>query len=348
MPDQVFLALSSILYYIITIMSRKKILTALFLVALLPGAAREAAASAKCGGRFFNPISDVDWRAMFPIKIGGVAVTPGEGTDTVSHFPLCFCGSPVPRVGIKVSFWEPVKLIEVVRHPGCFPSLGGRKLPLPSFATAGTYGEGGGQRGDRTSFLHVHHFLYPVFSVLSLFSSFGCMTQGGFDLAYMTAFDPLWSNDELSFLLHPEIALVANPAAQASCAADAVAAAGGFALNELFWCAGSWGSVYPHTGNNGATGDLPAVYALSAVKLLAKLHNELLAFKTTGEGSLCAPRPHRVIVKDQYKLQLAFPKNTQAFPIGRTTARWAPGKWYPGQGEDWVLVLWRKKDCCLL
>ena len=103
------------------------------------------------------------------------------------------------------------------------------------------------------------------------------------------------------------------------------------------------GSVYPLTGNNGATGDLPAVYALSAVKLLAKLHNELLAFKTTGEEALCAARPHRVIVKDQYKLQLAFPKNTQAFPIGRTTARWAPGKWYPGQGEDWVWVLWRKK-----
>ena len=342
------LALFPVLYYIIVIMYRKKVLLALFLGALLVSAARDATASAKCGGRFFNPISDVDWGAMFPIKIGGVAVTPGEGTDTVNRFPLCFCGSPVPRVGIKVSFWEPVKLVEVVRHPGCFPSLGGRKLPIPSFAMVGAYGEGGGQRGDRTSFLHVHHFLYPVFSVLNLFSSFGCMTQGGFDLAYLTAFDPLWSNDELSFLLHPEIALVANPEAQASCAADAVAAAGGFALNELFWCAGSWGSVYPLTGNNGATGDLPAVYALSAVKLLAKLHNELLAFKTTGEEALCAARPHRVIVKDQYKLQLAFPKNTQAFPIGRVTARWAPGKWYPGQGEDWVWVLWRKKDCCLL
>ena len=114
-----------------------------------------------------------------PIKIGGVAVTPGEGTDTVSHFPLCFLRVTAPRVGIKVSFWEPVKLVEVVRHPGCFPSLGGRKLPLPSFAMAGAYGEGGGERGDRTSFLHVHHFLYPVFSVLNLFSSFRVHDQEG-------------------------------------------------------------------------------------------------------------------------------------------------------------------------
>lgn len=127
-------------------MSRKRILLAFLLGALLAGVARDAATGAKCGGKFFNPVSDVAWRAMFPIKIGGIKVTPGEGTDTVNHFPLCFCGSPVPRVGIKVSFWEPVKLVEVVRHPGYFPSLGGRKLPLPSFAMAGAYGEGGGSR----------------------------------------------------------------------------------------------------------------------------------------------------------------------------------------------------------
>ena len=118
----------------------------------------------------------------------------------------------------------------------------------------GAYGEGGGQRGDRTSFLHVHHFLYPVFSVLNLFSSFGCMTQGGFDLAYLTAFDPLWNNDELSFLLHPEIALVANPAAQASCAADAVAAAGGFGINELFWCGRVVGKRLPAHGKQRGHG----------------------------------------------------------------------------------------------
>ena len=72
-------------------------LLALLLGALIVSTARDATAGGKCGGRFFNPVSDVDWKAMFPIKIGGVAVTPGEGTDTVSHFPLCFCGSPVPQ-----------------------------------------------------------------------------------------------------------------------------------------------------------------------------------------------------------------------------------------------------------
>ncbi len=328
-------------------MFQKKLLLLILAGALITTAHQNSAAEAGCGGRFFNPVLDVDWSALFPIKIGGVKVTPGEGTDTVNKFPICFCGSPVPRVGIKISFWEPVKLVEVIRHPGCFPSLGGVKLSFPSFAVTGVYGESSGG-SDKTSFLHAHYLIYPVFSVLNLFADFGCMTRGGFDLAYVTAFDSVWNNDELAFLLNPEVALFADPAAQASCAADAVRTTTGFPSNKLFWCAGSWGSVYPFTGNSGATGDLPAVYALSAVKVLAKLHAGYLAFKTTGEEALCAPKPHRVIVKDQYKLQLAFPKNTKAFPLGRATVRWAPGKWYPAEGEDWIWVLWRKKDCCML
>ena len=271
-------------------MSRKKILLALLFSAFLMSGARDTAAGTKCGGRFFNPVSDIDWRAMFPIKIGGVAVTPGEGTDTVNHFPICFCGSPVPRVGIKVSFWEPVKLDRGRKAPRMLPFARGQKASPSLLRHGGEHtGREAEQRGDRTSFLHVHHFIYPVFSVLSLFSSFGCMTQGGFDLAYMTAFDPT---------LEQRRTLVPAPPRNSACGKSRRAGivrrrrrgctAGGFGLNELFWCAGSWGSVYPHTGNNGATGDLPAVYALSAVKLLAKLHNELLAFKTTGEGSLCA------------------------------------------------------------
>ena len=58
---------------------------------------------------------------------------------------------------------------------------------------------------------------------------------------------------------------------------------------------------------------------------------------------MCAARPHRVIVKDQYKLQLAFPKNTRAFPIGRTTARWAPRQVVPRAGRRLGMGAMEKK-----
>lgn len=126
----------------------KRILIVLFFVLITSS---YSFASPKCGGRFFNPVLDVDWMGIFPIKIGGIKITPwGEDTDTVDKFPVCFCGSPIPRVGIKVSFWEPVRLIEVVRGPGCFPSLGGITLPIPKFA----------HRGEKPSYFLLHDFLW--------------------------------------------------------------------------------------------------------------------------------------------------------------------------------------------
>src|SRR5579884_3590849 len=179
-----------------------------------------------CGGRLFNPITDVDWLGIFPIKIGGIPVVPiGEDTNTVSPFPpfcICFDGI-IPRIGIKVSFWEPIRLIEVVRGPGCFPSLGGITIPLPSFSKRGAHASTS-DRGESSSFLHVHYFIYPVLEAVGLFSDLLCFSDGGISLAYMSEFDPLWNNDELSFLVNPEAALVANPIAQAACAADAVSA----------------------------------------------------------------------------------------------------------------------------
>mgnify|MGYP000103159133 CR=1 FL=1 len=324
--------------------------TLLFLIALLLITYHPLPSSggAKCGGRFFNPIGDVDWMGIFPIKIGGIRVTPwGEDTDTVDSFPLCFCYDPFPRVGIKVSFWEPVRLIEVVRGPGCFPSLGGLTIPLPSFAKRGGHVTDS-DKHVADSFLHVHYFFYPVFSVLDLFTDFLCLSHEGFDLAYMTEFDPMWNDDEFAMLINPEAALFANPVAQAVCSADAVKSADGFPIDKLFWCVGSWGSMYPLTGTVPTSGDLPATYGLTAVRLIAKLHREGIAWKTVGEGALCQPKPALIIPKSQYKLQIAYPKTTKVFPLGRATIRWSVNKWYPGKGEDWTWVLWRKRDCCIL
>ena len=49
-----------------------------------------------------------------------------------------------------------------------------------------------------------------------------------------------------------------------------------------------------------------------------------------------------------YKLQLAYPKVGNVFPIGRSDYAWGFGASYPVRGEDFVYVIWRKRDCCLL
>lgn len=325
---------------------RIPVLLILITCLILPSPSR---GEATCGGRIFNPLTDVDWLGVFPIKIGGIPIIPiGEDTNTVSPFPICICfDGPIPRIGIKVSFWEPRRLIEVVRGPGCFPSLGGITLPLPSFAKRGAHASTA-DRGESSSFLHVHYYIYPVFAILNLFTDFACFSGSNINLVYMSEFDPLWNNDELSALINPEAALFANPVAQAVCAADAISASFGFPIDELFWCAGSWGSMYPLTGTVSESGDLPGVYTLTATRVIDKHHRLGLEDKTVGEEALCGSLPAPIIVKSQYKLQIAYPSPGRVFPLGRTTIRWAPGHWYPGLGEDWTLVLWRKRDCCVL
>ena len=62
----------------------------------------------------------------------------------------------------------------------------------------------------------------------------------------------MWNDDETAFgqcpfFLNPEAAIFGNPIAQASCAADSIAATAGFSIDALFWCAGCQGSMYPRT-----------------------------------------------------------------------------------------------------
>ncbi len=69
-----------------------------------------------------------------------------------------------------------------------------------------------------------------------------------FDLAYITEVDPLWQDDELTFLLNPEAILFGNLIAQAACVADCLSASFWLPLDPLFWCSGCQGGMYPVNG----------------------------------------------------------------------------------------------------
>ena len=68
-----------------------------------------------CKGKFANPITDICWSCMFPLRISGVTLASLDQEDTPNPggSPACFCSNP-PKVGLKVSFWEPVRRVDVV------------------------------------------------------------------------------------------------------------------------------------------------------------------------------------------------------------------------------------------
>lgn len=315
----------------------------------------EAAGAATCTGRFANPVTDICWSSILPISIGGATIANFGGQEDIPNpdSPVCSCGVN-PAVGLSVGFWEPARQVEVVRKPYCLTSLGGVDLdpgiPAPEAArTTGYQGD-----GDHETFYQAHFYVNPVLYWMSVVTDFPCLERAGLDLAYLTEVDPLWADDELSLILNPDAVLFANPVAVAACAADCVAATVGFGLNDLFWCDGCQGSVYPLDGRvpNHMGGVRTA--ELIAERLTTKMHRELIAWGWHGKAGLCGPYYEPVMDKTAYKLQLTYPiASTEKIdgrcsqPFGRTTTLWGAGKEYPVRGEDFSFMLFRKRNCCV-
>ena len=321
---------------------------ALALLMLLPHIGR--ADSLTCHGRFANPLTDICWRCLFPLTLGSVPLL-ADGQEDIGNpdVPVCFCPNP-PKLGLTVGFWEPVRMVDVTRVPYCMVGLGfGLEAPLPAPRGAQVMHDS----QTRTSFYQVHWYVNPILAWMEVVLDFPCLEPGGLDVAYVTELDPLWSDDELTAILEPEAVLFANPVAKAACAADCVAATAGFPIPDLFWCAGCQGSIYPMTGH--ATTHIGGVQAamLLAQRMTAKMHRQLLTLDTAGPLGMCGPYPRPLLDRSHYKTQLVYPiPDTMAgpgkccHPMGRSTILWGAGKAFPVAGEDFSVMLFRKRNCC--
>lgn len=313
-----------------------------------------AMADANCHGKFANPVTDYCWACVFPLTIGGKAVTSMDQDDISSNTssnPFCNCSDPV-RVGMKIGFWEPSRLVDVVRTPYCFVSLGGVAMDF-GIAT-GKHAQTGRQDGRTpSSFYQVHWYTNPLMFWLEVLVDDNCLEKGVFDVAYLTEIDPLWGDSETTFIINPDVALWGNPLAQAACSADCVAATVGFGRDELLWCVGCQGSMFPLDGWVGAKVGGVQASSLLVARMTNKLHRELLMWSASGESGLCGYYPRPVMSKSDYKYTMTYPipqtdkvEGKCCQPFGRTTALWGSGKEYPYAGEDFAYQIFRKRDCC--
>ncbi len=297
-------------------------------------------------------MTDTCWSCIFPIRVAGVPISGGDGKypDDAVKTPICACDDNlgVPHLGITTSMWEPFRLIEFQTTPGCSSVLNGARFPFDQLFR-GVHGNGDNDSGDG-SFMHFHYYAFPLLFMLDLFAGKEC-NAGGYvdlDLMYLSEVDPTWNNSELAFFTNPEAALVANPVAALACIPDAISAAAGRPIKELFWCAGSWGMMYPLSGHlNGGKGVLRDSSLLS-VKAIAALHRRGLAWGTVGKDAMCNGVIKPTMPKDQYKFTMIHPvpETSSAHVIGESTLIWGPGRIIPGVGEDPIYTIWRWKDCC--
>ncbi len=298
-----------------------------------------------CKGKFPNPITDIYWKGIFPLRIGPLSASFGQEDSGDKPPLLCTCPAPAPifvRLGIGVSFWEPARVAEVVKKPFCSTLLGG--ISLGDFGVAQGTNDAS---GERKAMYHAHYYIYPLLAWMNLLTSITCVQSESFDMLYITEFDPLWQDDELNLLLSPEAALFANPIAQAACGADCASATTGFSQDKLFWCSGCQGANYPMGGSSHHhTGGVESS-TLLAQRMLTKMHKQFLARNTSTKAAMCETQPAPIVMKNQYKTQMLYPvpatRGTNTF--GRSTLISGAGKEFPIR-EDFGYLIFRKRLCC--
>lgn len=310
-------------------------------------------AEANCSGTFLNPITSVNWRCAFPMNIGGV-ISFGEsggtaGTDSNIRHPICSClqsgGSTI--IGLEVSFWEPARLIETVKDPWCFPSLG-TSLPNPRPGSL----RGTGARDGKTTATQSHYYIFPAWALLNMFVDVPCLAgnrvDGGgneFDLAMITEILPTWNNDLMALLISPEALLFANPAAALACMADAAAATTGMPLNELFWCMGSWPTTYPMSGTLPTDNYIVGNAAAAGRTLFMMARNG--AVLDHGLDA-CGSVRTTIWKKRNYRIQSAYPvRDSGCQTFGKPGVLWERYKNTPLNGDNFSWVLFRRVKCCI-
>ena len=102
-------------------------------------------------------ITDICWSCLFPIRIAGVPISGAGGRipEEAVKSPLCTCrdGAGLPRPGVTTSMWEPARLVEFQRVPGCSSVLNGMRFPF-NRTFQGHHGTGDLDGGDG-SFMHI-------------------------------------------------------------------------------------------------------------------------------------------------------------------------------------------------
>jgi len=346
------------------------IVAVLLITVILLAAPPSAFAERECDNNFPDLISDINWQTIFPFRLGGnTIIDAGDQPDNVDtgnaddfnpDSPFCTCPDNVlgyDRIGSYISFWEPARVIEVVRQPNCFPFLFGMDFgeAINAFGAFGTPGQSDNPNTPEKAFYNVHYYTFPVMAVMDLIKGVEWCTDWyqDIDLMYFSEVDPLWNNDELAAFVNPEAIAFGNPVAQSLCAVDCMTATAGFPLNALFWCAGCWGSIYPFTGNTTVVGSPVRTTSLLMARTLARLARlpipPAVEYDTSSATAKCGGHVRPILKKSQYKFSTLFPipQTEWSHSLGSSTFLWGEHRNIPAKGEHQIYMMWRKRNCCL-
>lgn len=301
-----------------------------------------------CGPSMVNPVTDIAWSCIFPMRIGGTLTTNANAPDDPDPLtnPICTCmNGPIPRIGITASFWEPARVIDTVSDPYCFQTIGSQMSNPTPGKLGGTYKNHDTHNPTSMTFAQMHYYMFPAWAVMDMFVDLPCIERKEFDIAAMTEILPTWNNDIMALLLNPEAVLFANPATQLACLADSAMAIKGMPRDELFWCMGSWGSMYPLAGTTNGQDYVEANAALATRGLFMLARTGVLEDRAK---DYCGAVNTPILYKSHFRLQLMKPvSDFTCHNIGLPGILWTGGKNPPKGGDNFSWMVFRKTNCCV-
>ena len=331
-------------------------LSSILVLCIVLNNSKAQVSSPACQGKFPDLITDICYDCMFPIVIAGLPIGLSANLDDydtgASKSPICSCSSNF-SIGIPSSFWEPMYMVDTTNVAGCMPLLGGVQINPPTNSaengsTVVTNTQIGGH--VKAAFLQLNEYINPVMTTLGIISDNPCLDSRGFDTPYVSLADPTWNDDTLAMILTPYAYPFAGIPSIAAEAPDAIAATTGFGLEQLFWTAGAWGSMYPVTGNVSTANTPEQISHLLIARIFAKLHAAGVQQTSAGKiaqascGSLGVPE--FLMDKRQYKTNRTFPfPDNLCTPISRPLVLQEVGAAAPIY-KDYGYFIFKKKDCC--
>ena len=203
---------------------------------------------------------------------------------------------------------------------------------------------------DGKTYRHYHYYTFPLMYMLDMWVPSRC-NPGGYmdlDLLYFSEVDPTWNNDEIAFFTHPEAALIASPLGPIACVPDVFGANIGQPIQQLYWCAGSWGVIYPTSGNVLSREGTMKTTSLMAARAIYALHRRGLEWRSMGDDAMCGGKLAPYFPKTQYRFQTFHPvaETEDNHVLGEMIYTWGLGRSIPAVGEDPVYLIWRWLDCC--
>lgn len=304
-------------------------------------------------------ISGVCWDCVFPIVISRVVIAGDkdripDGAADGSVLGACMCRDNLgmPSFGVKTSLWQPARLVELQRQSGCSGVLGGLRFPFNRLyqGTEQKLSQQSQSKNDGKTYRHYHYYSFPLMTMMDMWLP-GFCNPGGFmdlDIMYLSEIDPTWNNDEIAFFTHPEAALIASPLGAISCIPDAFGANVGKPIKELYWCAGSWGVLFPTSGSVLSRENIMMTTSLMGARALYALHRRGLEWRSIGDDVMCGGEMSPYLPKNQYRFQVFHPvsETENNHVLGEMLYTWALGRTIPAVGEDPLFLIWRWIDCC--